>query len=92
MATNAVLLIQIDGRRISTALQEARAKLEPGSGELVLDFSAVRRVDADALKSLQDLADAADQKETKVALRGVNVEMYKVLKLVKLDSRFAFVT
>ena len=32
----------------------------------------------------------ADEKGVKVVLRGVNVDVYKVLKLVKLASRFSF--
>ena len=34
----------------------------------------------------------ADDKGVKVVLRGVNVGVYKVLKLVKLTSRFSFVS
>ena len=33
----------------------------------------------------------ADAKTVKVVLRGVNVDVYKVLKLVKLTPRFSFV-
>jgi hypothetical protein len=36
------------------------------------------------------LAGAADEKAVKVALRGVHVDVYKVLKLVKLTPRFSF--
>jgi anti-anti-sigma regulatory factor len=43
------------------------------------------------VQALEELADRADEKGIKVALRGVNVDVYKVLKLVKLSSRFAFV-
>ena len=35
---------------------------------------------------------ARTKKAVKVGLRGVNVEIYKVLKLVKLASRFSFLT
>jgi hypothetical protein len=38
------------------------------------------------------LARVADEKAVKVALRGVNVDVYKVLKLVKLTRRFSFVS
>jgi len=71
-------------------LQEALGKLESARGELVLDFSSVRRVDASAIGALEKLAGMADDKAVKVALCGVNVEVYRVLKLVKLTSRFSF--
>jgi len=59
---------------------------------VVLDFSSVRRVDPSAVRAMEGFADTADDKAVKVALRGVNVDVYKVLKLVKLASRFSFVS
>lgn len=59
-------------------------------GEVVLDFSAVRRVDASALKAVERVAGLAGEKGVKVAIRGVNVDVYKVLKLMKLTSKFRF--
>jgi len=44
------------------------------------------------VRALQTLAATADEKTVKVVLRGVNIEIYKVLKLVKLARRFSFVT
>jgi anti-anti-sigma regulatory factor len=90
MAMNAVWL-NIDGERVVHALQEAREKLDSAEGEIVLDFSSVRRVDANALRAMETLAGAADEKTVRVVLRGVNVDVYKVLKLMKLARRFAFV-
>jgi hypothetical protein len=52
----------------------------------------VRRVDASALRAMETLAGIAEGKAIKVGLRGVNVDIYKVLKLVKLASRFSFLT
>ena len=83
--------LKIDGDRVAQTLQEAQAKLDGTEGELVLDFSTVRRVDPAALRALEDFADAADAKSVKVALRGVNVDVYKVLKLAKLAPRFSIV-
>jgi anti-anti-sigma regulatory factor len=57
---------------------------------VVLDFSSVRRIDPNALRAMEKLAGLADGKAVKVVLRGVNVDIYKVLKLVKLTSRFSF--
>lgn len=83
--------LKVDGDRVALSLQEAQAKLDSSEGELVLDFSAVRRIDPGALRAMEDLASAADEKPVKVALRGVNVDVYKVLKLARLSSRFSIV-
>jgi anti-anti-sigma regulatory factor len=80
----------IDGGSVVPALQEARAKLDGAEGDVVLDFSAVHRIDPSALREMIELARTADEKAVKVVLRGVNVEIYKVLKLVSLTQRFAF--
>jgi len=91
METNAVW-VQVDGKRMAQAFEDARAKLAKDHGEVVVDFSSVNRIDSGALRALEDVADAGDGKETKVVLRGVNIDIYKVLKLMKLASRFAFRT
>ena len=67
-------------------------KLESVEGDLCLDLSSVRRIDASALRALAELADIADGKAANFVLRDVNVDVYKVLKLVKLTSRFSFLT
>jgi anti-anti-sigma regulatory factor len=81
----------IDGDRVAQTLLEAQEKLDGAKGELVLDFSAVCRVDPGALRAMEAFAGVADEKSVKVALRGVNVDVYKVLKLAKLTPRFAVV-
>jgi anti-anti-sigma regulatory factor len=83
---------EIDEERVVQALQEAGEKLDGADGELVLDFSSVRRIDPGALREIERLADLADEKAVKVVLRGVNIDIYKVLKLVKLAPRFSFLT
>jgi len=84
--------LKIDEERVVQALQEAGEKLDSVEGEVVLDFSSVRRVDPSAVRAMEGFADTADDKAVKVALRGFNVDVYKVLKLVKLASRFSFVS
>jgi anti-anti-sigma regulatory factor len=84
--------LQIDGERVVNALQTASETLNRAKGDLVLDFSSVRRIDPSGLKAIEKLADSADEKTVKVVLRGVNVDIYKVLKLVKLTSRLSFLT
>jgi anti-anti-sigma regulatory factor len=82
---------KIDEERIVQALQEAGEKLDSAEGEVVVDFSSVRRIDVNTLQALEKFADITDDKGVKAVLRGVNVGVYKVLKLMKLGSRFSFV-
>jgi anti-anti-sigma regulatory factor len=90
MAVIAVWL-KVDEERIVQALQEAKERLDSVEGEVALDFSSVRRIDPSALRAIEEFADMADAKGVKVALRGVDVGVYKVFKLVNLASRFSFV-
>jgi anti-anti-sigma regulatory factor len=90
MAMMAVWL-KIDEKRVVQELQETGEKLDSAEAEVSLDFSSVLRIDASGLMALEEFAGVADDKGVKVALRGVNVSVYKVLKLVKLTSRFSFV-
>jgi anti-anti-sigma regulatory factor len=89
MTTNAVWL-KIDPESLAQSFAEALAKLDGAEGELVLDFSAVRRIDSGAIAEMEKLAASAGDKAVKIALCGVHVDVYKVLKLVKLAERFTF--
>jgi len=82
---------EIDGERVADSLQETCEKLNGDAGNVSLDFSSVRRIDPGALKALEELATLADEKSVKIALRAVNVDIYRVLKLMKLAPRFSFV-
>jgi len=84
------VLLNIDERRVVPALQEAREKLESTEGEAVLDFSSVCRINSSALRAMEEFVGVANDKGVKVVLSGVNVGVYKVLKLAKLASRFSF--
>jgi anti-anti-sigma regulatory factor len=85
------VLLKVDPERVADCLQELHAKLGSAKGETVLDFSSVQRVDAKAIRAMEELAGLADAKGVKIGLCGVNVEIYKVLKLVSLAPRFSFV-
>jgi anti-anti-sigma regulatory factor len=82
--------LNMDDRCFALTLREAGAKLDGADGEAILDFSSVRRIDSDALRALEEFARIADEKGIKVVLRGVNVDVYKVFKLVKLTRLFSF--
>ena len=70
-------------------LQEAIEKLNFAGGESLLDFSSVDRIDAAAARALEELA---DRSSVRITLRGVNIGVYRALKLLKLAERFSFVS
>ena len=82
---------KIEEHRLITSLEGAAQELDGTLQELALDFSAVRRIDSRGLRALEELARKAEEKKIKVLLRGVNVDLYKTFKLIKLASRFSFV-
>lgn len=85
------VFLNIDEGRVVLDLQEAGGNLDCTQGEAVLDFSSVRRIDSTSLQAIEEFARIADEKAVKIVLRGVSVDVYKVLKLVKLAHRFSFV-
>ena len=89
MAMNPVWL-NIEEKGVASALREAVAELANIKGEAVLDFSSVCRIDPSALQAMEEFVGAADNKGVKIILRGVNINIYKVLKLVNLSLRFSF--
>jgi anti-anti-sigma regulatory factor len=89
MAANA---IKIDAERVARTLEEASGQLKDAPREVVLDFSGVQRIDPSALRALEGLANITNGAASTVALRGVNVDIYKVLTLAQLASRFSFLS
>jgi anti-anti-sigma regulatory factor len=82
--------IKIEETGVALALHEAGTRLDSAADETALDFSSVRRIDSSALRALEELVGIADAKAVKIVLSGVNVDVYKVLKLGKLTRRFSF--
>lgn len=85
------VLRRVDNENVASALLELEKSLNRAQGEVVIDLSSVARVDGTALSSLAEFANKAETASVKVTLRGVNVDVYKVLVLMKLTSRFSFV-
>ncbi|MGA2370574.1 MAG: STAS domain-containing protein [Candidatus Korobacteraceae bacterium] len=81
----------IDSERVAEALQAIAAQLGSADGEVTLDFSSVTRIDSSALRALDVVARTADEKSIKIMLRGVNLDIYRVLKLATLARRFSLV-
>ncbi len=86
MSANA-LFLTIEEEQIVPILQQASVSIDGAQGDAVLDFSSVHRINSDALRALEDFARVAEEKAVNVVFRGVNVDIYKVLKLVKLTHR-----
>lgn len=84
------VLLEMDKAHLAAALQRAIEMLNGGDSEAVLDFSTVDRVDPSELRLIEKLAALAGEKSVKIGLRGVNVRVYKALKLANLTERFSF--
>jgi anti-anti-sigma regulatory factor len=83
-------LLVMSESKLAACLDRAGKSLRANQ-ELVLDFSAVVRVDSPGLSALQDFALRAEEKHVKAFFRGVNVNVYKALKLARLTREFSFV-
>ena len=83
--------IEIGPERVAHALRHEAAEKVISGGDVALDFSRVARIDAAAVQALEELADTAGAKSLTVALRGVNRDIYKVLKLLRLTRKFSFI-
>lgn len=83
--------LKIDELSTTESLEAAARELDGTVQELALNFSAIRRIDSRGLRALEQLSQKAEEKKVKVILRGVNVDLYKTFKLIKLASRFSFV-
>ena len=81
---------KIEGAHVTESLRAIGEKLQASDDELVLDFAAVRNLNPGALSALGELATAAQEKNIRLVLRAVNIDVYKVLKLAKLAARMAF--
>ena len=81
---------KIDGDRVAECIHEAHVQLDTARDQTTLDFSSVLRISPKDLRAMEELVERADNQSVKVVLCGVNVDIYKVLKLVKLTPRFSF--
>lgn len=85
-----VVWLKFEEERVAQTLQGAMEKLDSIENELILDFSSVQRIDSSALRVMEDFVGTAEGKGVRIVLRNVSVDIYKVLKLVKLAPRFVF--
>ena len=90
MTTEAMCIKLDPANAVHTLQHEAVEKVNGAEGEVVLDFGGMDRIDVSVVGAMEELADLADKKRVSVVLRGVNVPVYKVLKVLKLTARFSF--
>jgi ABC-type transporter Mla MlaB component len=76
---------------IKTLLQQALEQVNTAGGDVDLDFSAVRRIAVDEVCAMEELAGAAAAKQVHVVLHAVNMDVYRVFKLVNLTQRISCV-
>jgi anti-anti-sigma regulatory factor len=89
METNTAFL-SIDEGNLTSAFENAGKTLDGEREQFGVDLSCVRRIDSAGLNAIQDFAHRADEKKVKVVLRGVNANVYKMLKLARLTRHFLF--
>lgn len=89
MATLSVMP-KLETEHFVEILEDARKRLDSAEGEMIIDFSTVSRISPAAIGTLEELARLADAKAVRLVMRGVGVEVYKVLKLMKVASRFSY--
>jgi anti-anti-sigma regulatory factor len=87
-----IVSLKVNGDELVAALQEAGEKLERMQGDMILDFSSVRRIDPASLRAMAEFVDTADEKAVNVILRSVDIDVYRVLKLARLTQRFSLVS
>ncbi len=84
-------LFRIASADVAGSLAEARNATEQiRNTEMLLDFSAVRRLDAADVTALAELSTMAREREVRLTARAVSVGVYKVLKLAGLSEGIAF--
>ena len=73
------------------ALQEAGEKLDGAEGEVVLDFSSVRRIDPSAVRALEELAGMADDKGRQGSVARRQRRCLQSAQAGEAGARFSFV-
>lgn len=86
-------LYRVDPADIARSLRDARPALDAlADGELLLDFSTVRRIDPAGVRALGELATAVAGRDVRLTARAVAVGVYKVFKLSGLADRLSFMS
>lgn len=81
----------IQSEQVAEQLTVVREKLGSAGPEVLLDFFFVQTLEPSGIRALEELDAAAEVLKTRIVLRGINVELYKVLKLAQLTDKFLFI-
>ena len=92
MRTTSVCIALDPNHLVHTLQNEAVETLNHSGAEVVLDFSSVARIDPGAARAMEELADLAERASVQVVLRAVPIDIYRVLKCLRLAQRFAFLS
>ena len=85
------MLVNLEDGTLAAALEEVSGRLENGGRHLVLDFSSVERLSTAEVHAIDEFTRTADEKGVKVIIRGLDVELYRALKLAKLPVRLSLI-
>ena len=80
------------GSSLAPLIQEALEGLKTADSALTIDLSGVRRLDPAALPLFERLAAESRNQAVRLTLSGVDVRVYKVLKLSGLAAQFSFLS
>jgi anti-anti-sigma regulatory factor len=84
------ITINICEQHVAEGLRDIEQELSKRPGGIILDFSNVQRLDANGVLALQNLAATPDAAPLKVVLTGLAPGIYRVLKSLKLSSKFSY--
>jgi len=93
LMSTSTTLFRIASADVAGSLAEARDAAEQLEGtEILLDFSAVRRLDVADVTALAELSAVASKREVRLTARAVSVGVYKVLQLAGLSGAMSFMS
>jgi anti-anti-sigma regulatory factor len=82
--------VEVDPTRFVECIEDAILQVVRGETQVILDISALQRLDAAGLKGIEKLVEIAEAKGVRPIVRGARVEAYKVLKLLGLANRLTY--
>ena len=90
MTENAVYVEILPEQGAEFLRQDALGAVKAGCREVVLDFSRRERIGPAMVDALEELAAAGESNGVTITLHNMNIEVYRVLKVVRLAQRFSF--
>lgn len=85
------MVVDFEEQRLMISLEKAAQNLERHEGEIVIDFSSVRRIGTNGLMYMEALSTSPRERNATIVLQNVGVDVYRILRLLKLNQGFSFV-